>query len=124
MNNIRIQFDNDLCSIEHLGSGATILTDTPKEYGGEGKSFSSTDLLSASLGACIITSIDKVLIREGIRKESIVIDVTKRLVSNPKRVELLTVMIQTPEILNDKQIKKALNTINLCPVYKCLKRRN
>ncbi len=114
-------FKNDNYTIAHNKSGKTIVTDTPVEYGGEGKSFSSTDLLVASLANCIFTSIDKILEREGIAKEEIFIDAGKSLLQNLKRLESISLTIKTPLKLNETQTKKIMNAINICPVYKCLK---
>ena len=51
------------CHIKHELADAEIETDLPPEYGGQGRSFSSTDLVSEALGTCTITSIGKILER-------------------------------------------------------------
>jgi uncharacterized OsmC-like protein len=118
---LSVYFENDNYTIAHNKSGEKIITDTPVEYGGDSTSFSSTDLLAASLANCIFTSIDKILIREGIAKEEIFIDVDKKLHQNPKSLESISLTIKTPISLDETQTKKVMNAINICPVYKCLK---
>ena len=39
----------------HVASGNTILTDAPVDNHGRGEAFSPTDLVSAALGACMMT---------------------------------------------------------------------
>ncbi len=121
MSAISVFFEKDKYTISHNKSGTKIITDTPIEYGGNGFSFSSTDLLAASLTNCIFTSIDKILVREGISKEDLRINVDKKLLQNPKRLESISLVIISPILLNDVQKKKVTNAINVCPVYKCLK---
>lgn len=58
MSEFRISLkDKGRCQIRHVFADAEIITDLPPEYGGNGRSFSSTDLVSAALGSCILTSI-------------------------------------------------------------------
>lgn len=43
------------CRAEHVGSGAVVVTDAPTDNHGLGNGFSPTDLLSVSLGSCILS---------------------------------------------------------------------
>lgn len=52
--------------IIHMKNKEMIITDLPPEYGGEGRSFSSTDLVSGAVGSCYFSTIEKILIRNGI----------------------------------------------------------
>lgn len=56
-----IRFDIDYtgelhCTLRHDPSGAMIVTDAPTDNLGKGEAFSPTDLFSASLGACMATT--------------------------------------------------------------------
>ena len=41
----------------HGPSGEVLITEAPKDNGGEGKSFSPTDLVAAAYGSCVMTTI-------------------------------------------------------------------
>jgi uncharacterized OsmC-like protein len=69
--------DKGRCQIRHELAGAEIITDLPPEYGGGGRSFSSTDLVSAALGSCILTTRDGIFEREGYDPKKIRISITK-----------------------------------------------
>ena len=44
------------CTLTHGPSGRTLETDAPKDNHGRGLAFSPTDLTTASLGACMVTT--------------------------------------------------------------------
>lgn len=108
------------CHIEHIASGAVIETDLPKEYGGDGRAFSATDLLASALGACIATSIDRVALRNGISLEGISIEVNKELSQEPKRVKRLAVCIDIAATVSDAVTRKLLRAARSCPVHRSL----
>jgi uncharacterized OsmC-like protein len=45
---------NTRCSLKYDATGATISTIGPVELGGDGSTFSPTDLVAAALGACML----------------------------------------------------------------------
>lgn len=108
------------CRAVHLPTGATVETDAAPEFGGGGTSFSSTDLLAVALGTCIGSSIAPILEREGISAEHLVIRVTKKLKSSPKRIEQLDVDIHLPARLIDKQLRKLRGAARSCVVHRSL----
>ena len=61
----------------HLQSGETIITDAPIDNNGKGQAFSPTDLLSTSLGNCMMTIMGIVAERHGINMEGTTIEITK-----------------------------------------------
>ena len=77
-------------------AGAEIITDLPPEYGGNGQSFSSTDLVSAALGSCILTPIDNIMEREGFDSKKIRISVIKALSDNSKMIKAISPVHLTP----------------------------
>ena len=78
---IKLQ-DKVRCKITHQLSGTEILTDLAPEYGGEGRSFSSTDLIAVALGSCILSTIDKVMERAGYDPKQIEVITTKTYTEN------------------------------------------
>ena len=108
--------DKGRCQIRHELAGAQIITDLPPEYGGNGRSFSSTDLVSAALGSCILTSIDSIFEREGYDPKKIKISVIKTLSENPKMIKAISLEIFYPEKLGGVLLKKLELAIATCPV--------
>jgi len=82
--------DKGRCRIRHELADAEIITDLPPEYGGNGRSFSSTDLVSAALGTCILTSIDSIFEHAGYDPKKIRLSVIKTLSENPKMIRMIS----------------------------------
>ncbi len=108
------------CRIRHLLSGEEIITDLPPEYGGGGRSFSSTDLVSAALGSCILSTIDTLFDREGFESRKIAVTVTKALADRPKRIKTISIEIGYPQKLSDLFQKKVRRAMEACPVKRSL----
>ena len=108
------------CIINHKQNNASIITDSPPEYGGMGRSFSSTDLVAAAVGSCILTTIDKIIIREGFNPTKIGIKVEKHLSNSPKMIETIIVEIFHPGEYNKKLIDKLKKAASVCPVKRSL----
>jgi uncharacterized OsmC-like protein len=104
-------------------AGAEIVSDLPPEYSGNGRSFSSTDLVSVALGSCILTSIDSILERECYDPKKIKISVIKTLSENPKMINAISLEIYYPEKLDDVLIEKLERAIATCPVIRSLNER-
>jgi len=113
-------FDNGRCHIKHQYAEAEIVTDLPPEYGGNGQSFSSTDLVTAALGSCTLTTIDKIIEREGYNPRNIEISVTKTLAHNPNRISSIKMEIFYPEKLSDQLLQKLKIATKTCPVKRSL----
>lgn len=120
MNKVKIKYIGKEVSIEHLETGNIINTSRPKEYGGAGTNFSSTDLLIAALGNCIITTIDSIVQREKGNLEDMSIYLDKELTLNPKELKSISMEINIPLQFEQKLEKKLEKAIESCPVYKCL----
>ena len=108
------------CHIQHELADAEIETDLPPEYGGQGRAFSSTDLVSAALGTCTITSIGKILEREGYDHRQLKIEITKELSQAPKMIKAIRLKIIHPQAFHENVIKKLNKAANSCPVKRSL----
>ncbi len=112
--------DKGRCIIKHETANAEIITDLPPKYGGIGRSFSSTDLVSVALGSCILTSIDNILEREDYDSKKIKMSVEKTLSENPKMIKAIRLEIFYPEKLSSVLLKKLERAIASCPVKRSL----
>ena len=108
------------CQVQHQLSGTTLTTDLPPEFGGQGRSFSATDLLAAALGVCIATNIDIVAERHNIPFEAINVSVEKELSQNPKRVSRLSVTIDIAMEVAPDLLLRLQRAANHCAVHHSL----
>ena len=102
----------------HLQSGNELITDAPTDNQGKGEAFSPTDLLAASLGSCMLTTM-------AIRHRDINIDnakcsIVKIMAANPRRVSEIQIAFQFPGNYSDDQKKMLENAALTCPVYESL----
>ena len=102
------------CHIKHELAGSEIVTDRPPEYGGKGRSFSSTDLVTAALGSCVLSSIHSIVENEGYDPYKIRINITKQL--NQSMIESIKIDITYPEILREELIVKLKEIVLSSPV--------
>ncbi len=106
----------------HLQSGTEIETDAPTDNKGKGERFSPTDLLATSLGSCMITTMGIKAESMGIELDGTRVDVTKIMVSDPRRIGKLVAHVYFPEGLNlDDHTKLILErSARTCPVERSL----
>src|ERR1700712_859709 len=82
----------------HGPSGATLITDAPKDNMGKGEAFSPTDLVAAALATCILTTMGIVAQRNGWDIAGATARVTKEMVTTPtRRIGRLAVAIRVPK---------------------------
>jgi uncharacterized OsmC-like protein len=106
--------------LRHGPSGAEIPTAAPADNLGDGSSFSPTDLLAASLGACMVTTMGIVAQREGIPFDGAAFSLEKHMRSDPRRVDVLPVVIRMPRGLTDEQRTRLEHVARTCPVDRSL----
>ncbi len=119
----RIIYEGNLrCSCEHLQSGTLIETDAPTDNRGKGERFSPTDTVCVALATCAITTM-------GIRAQDMnidfrgtVIDVTKHMLSNPRRIGKIELLLKLKtSIALDEHTKMIFQKIaETCPVKQSL----
>lgn len=110
------------CECTHLQSGTVIETDAPTDNRGKGERFSPTDTLCVSLATCITTTM-------GLKAQDMDIDlrgtsiaVTKHMLSDPRRIAKIDVVLHFPATLMlDAKDKVILQRVgDNCPVAKSL----
>ncbi len=118
-----ILYKGDLrCECTHLQSGTMIETDAPTDNRGKGERFSPTDTVCVALATCMITTI-------GIRANDMQINlagtniaVTKHMLSDPRRIGKIDVLLQFPNNLSlpekDRLILQKIG--DNCPVMKSI----
>jgi uncharacterized OsmC-like protein len=106
--------------LEHGPSGATLQTAAPRDNLGDGSSFSPTDLLAASLGSCMVTTMAVVAQREGIPFTAAEFVVVKHMRADPRRVDSLPVRIRMPAGLDAAQRQRLEHAAEHCPVKRSL----
>lgn len=106
--------------LTHGPSGAVLKTAAPLDNNGDGSSFSPTDLVAAALGACMTTVMAIVAERDGIDLSGLTFRVEKHMVSNPRRIGALPVVIHMPAGLTPEQRQKLERTARTCPVHHSL----
>ena len=109
------------CRVTHGPSGNEILTDAPVDNMGKGEAFSPTDLLAASLGACMLTVMGIVAQRHQIEFKGTTVDIEKEMILQPvRRIGKVTAVFHMAKgIPSDKRemLERAAHT---CPVHKSL----
>ncbi|GAB3232089.1 OsmC family protein [Hymenobacter seoulensis] len=100
----------------HVASGNTILTDAPVDNHGRGEAFSPTDLVSASLGSCMMTIMGIVAERQGLDLTGVSWDTTKHMVAEPRRIGQIDVTFRLPATLTEKERSILENAARTCPV--------
>ena len=106
----------------HLQSGTVIETDAPTDNQGKGERFSPTDLVATALGTCMITTMAIKARTMNIELDGARVDVTKIMVSDPRRVGKIVARMYMPAGLHVDEKTKAIleRTARTCPVERSL----
>ncbi len=121
MSDIAVTYEGSMhCTAKHE-SGTILTTDAPKDNQGNGESFSPSDLLSVSLGSCILSIM-------GIAARTLGVDITgatahieKEMANAPRRINRITVNVRVPGVLDQRQRSKLEEAAHACPVHNVLK---
>lgn len=101
----------------HVKSGQIIITDAPVDNQGKGEAFSPTDLLSASLGSCMLTVMGIAARTHHIDLDGAAIGITKLMASNPRKVSEIIIEFKIPGKNYSEKEKVILEKAALtCPV--------
>ncbi len=118
MTTSKIIYNGELrTTCEHIRSGNTFMTDAPIDNKGLGQAFSPTDIVATGLGSCMITVMGIKASDMGIDLKNSTIEITKHMVSGPRRISKIEVRLSLPKDVSDKHRSILENTANTCPVY-------
>tara|TARA_R110002049_G_scaffold72490_6_gene187435 strand:- start:140581 stop:140997 length:417 start_codon:yes stop_codon:yes gene_type:complete len=107
----------------HGPSGNELLTDAPTDNGGNGTSFSPTDLVASALGTCVLTIIGLVADRHALDMRGTKVRVIKNMTNQPVRriASLTTVVTVAAGSVTDAEMRKRLEAAaRKCPVHQSL----
>lgn len=107
------------CDVQHGPSGSTFLTDAPKDNNGEGRWFSPTDLVGASMGSCMMTIMAMAAEKLGLNLKGATVTVDKEMRANPRRIGKLSVNFYLPSV-NEEQRSLLEQAALSCPVKQSL----
>lgn len=101
----------------HLLSNESIITDPPLDNGGEGKSFSPTDLLATAAGSCVMTIMAIYAKKHNINLAGMSCDVEKHMSKvPPRRISQIDIDIYMPKSIPLAQRDTLESVGNSCPV--------
>ena len=117
-----IQYTGDLhCTAKHQPSGAVIQTDAPVDNQGRGEAFSTTDLLGAALGTCMVTIMGIAARRYDIELKGTRVVVRKTMsTDSPRRIAKLEVDFYVPLPANHPQRALLEKAAIQCPIHQSL----
>ena len=105
----------------HLRSGQVLISDAPPDNQGKGEAFSPTDLMSTSLGLCMVTIMGIAARTHGMNIDGVRIKISKVMAANPRRVAEIHVEFDMPEIAYTDKEKQILEQAAItCPVAQSL----
>lgn len=118
----KVIYQGDLrCECTHLQSGSIIETDAPTDNRGKGERFSPTDSVCVAFATCIITTMGIRAQDMGIELKGTQLEVTKHMLSEPRRIGKIEVTLHFPNIAISDHDKMVLEKIGRnCPVQKSL----
>ena len=109
------------CECTHLQSGTVIETDAPTDNRGKGERFSPTDTVGVALATCMITTMGIRSADMGIDLTNTRLDVTKHMLSDPRRIGKLEISLHFPPLELAEKDQLLLQKIGEnCPVMKSL----
>jgi uncharacterized OsmC-like protein len=109
-------------NLTHLDSGTTIKTTAPVDNGGDGSSFSPTDLFASSLGSCATTIMGMYAAKNNIPLAGIEFEMEKHMSTTaPRRVAKIVAKFYLETDAGEEDFKRLTNAGRTCPVQMSLK---
>lgn len=104
----------------HGPTGHEINTDLPPDNGGNGRTFSPTDLLASALASCILTIMGKMAAARGDDFSGARMEIDKIMSENPRRVGEFVLDLTFPAHFTPEMKERYQGAIQACPVHKSL----
>ena len=104
-------------SCVHLRSGNEFITDAPTDNNGLGRAFSPTDTVATGLGSCMITVMGIKARDLGVELKGAVVEVTKHMASDPRRISKIEVDLQLPAGVSEKHRVILERIGDTCPIH-------
>lgn len=117
---IQASLDGLATDLVHGPSQKHLVTDAPKDNGGEGSSFSPTDLLASAFLSCALTTMSLVARREGIAWGKASGRVEKHMTQAPRRIGELVMVLEMPRELPEEKRAHMEQVAHTCPVARSL----
>lgn len=108
------------CQLTHEPSGAVIRTIPPRDNGGDGSSFSPTDLVGAALASCALSTMALIAAKEGLTFGEASAHVEKEMVGPPRRIGSLAMVITMPASTKLEERARFEEIARGCPVARSL----
>ncbi|WP_156884145.1 OsmC family protein [Sphingomonas sp. LK11] len=108
------------CHVAHPDNGAVLVMDASQELGGRGENFSPSDLLSVSLGGCVLSIMAMAGRVAGLELAGATATVTKQMGNAPRRITTLGVTVRVPGRYDTAQRKRLEAAAAACPVHAVL----
>lgn len=110
------------CECTHVQSGTVMETDAPSDNKGKGERFSPTDTLCVALATCIVTTMALKANDMDIDLSNTRIAVTKHMLSDPRRIGRVDVVLTFAASLQIEEKDKIIlqRVGDNCPVMKSL----
>ena len=108
------------CQLTHGPSGSRLATVPPRDNGGDGSSFSPTDLVGAALAACALSTMALAAQREGLAWGDARAAVEKRMSPPPRRIGELVLVLDMPKEVRPEQRARLEEAARSCPVARSL----
>jgi uncharacterized OsmC-like protein len=107
--------------LDHDPSHARVPTQAPRDNGGDGSSFSPTDLCAASLGSCAATTLSLYATRSKIPLTGVRFSVEKHMTAEPpRRIARLVLTLTIDSPCGDEDYQKLVHAAKTCPVRRSL----
>ena len=103
----------------HEASGTIIVSDAPLDNGGQGRSFSPTDMCANSLAMCALTIMGLFAKNHGLDIDGTTYAATKIMSDKPpRRIAKIEIVFNFPDRgYSDKDKKSLQNAAKACPVH-------
>lgn len=108
------------CRAVHAPSGAVVTTDAPRDGGGGGEGFSPSEMLSVSLGSCVLSMMALAARGMGLDLDGATATVAKAMADAPRRIAGLSVAVRVPGRFDAGQRARLEAAARACPVHAVL----